>query len=102
MTPAAAAVAPVAIRELATVRGRLVAKAPTPNSAARLAPTPLSGPAISAGSQPLEIQRPAWEAASLVPAFPEPALPEAVGRAVVRREERRLPVRAGPVPCAGR
>jgi len=98
----AAAVARVPIRKLATVQGRLVARAPTPNSAAPLAPTPLSGSAISAGSQPLEIQRPAWEAASLAPALPAFALRAAVGRVVVRREERRLPARAGRVPYAGR
>jgi len=54
MTLAAAAVARVPIQKLATARGRLVARGPTPNSAA-LAPTSLSGSAVSAGSQPLEI-----------------------------------------------
>ena len=102
MKPAAAAVARVPIRKLATARGRLAAGAPAPNSAAPRAPTPPSGRAISAGSQPLEIQRPTWEAASLAPPWPASVLPAAVGRAVVRREERRLPAPAGSVPCAGR
>ncbi len=97
MKPAAATVARVPIRKLATLPGRMVARAPTPNSAAPLPPTSPSGSAVSAGSEPLGIQRPAWEAAS-----PAPALPVAVGRVVGRREERRLPARAGPVPCAGR
>ena len=100
MTLAAAAVARVPIQKFATARERLVARAPTPNSVA-LVPTSLSGSAVSAGSQPLEIQRPAWEAASMALALPALALPAAVGRVVVRREERRLPARAGPEPCAG-
>ena len=97
MKPAAATVARVPIRKLATLPGRMVARASTPDSAAARAPTPPSGSSYFAGFQPREIQQPEWEAAE-----PAAGLPAAAWRVVVRREERRLPARAGPVPCAGR
>src|SRR5262245_18152251 len=96
MKRAAATVARVPNRKLATVPARMVAKVPTLYSEAPLAPMALPGSVNSAGYQPPAIQRPEWEAAE-----PAPALPPDVGRVVVPREERGLPAPAGQVPCAG-